>query len=178
MKNINYSPRFAGSKRRDVVAMLAIAAWSMITPALAQDDLLEVLRDKAILTEQEYSSLKASGATAGDALLGVLKAKGVLTDDEYRKLAATKPAAKDKKDVVARFKDGVVFENDEKDFSLSLNGRIHADYRHFDGANFDSRDVDTFVAGPGLASMRPFIGTTKWRSRVTSRRAQSSIPHT
>lgn len=155
--------RQAGRKRpmAKIHATLLAAALLAAFPAWANDKLLDILRGKAILTEDEYRGLKAAGASKqaasnqdGESLLGVLKAKGILTEQEY---LALKPAEKtdkpgktdkpdkaekpDKKELAVVFKDGVTFQDESRDFSFALTGRIQADARSFDSP---SVSADTF----------------------------------
>lgn len=153
--------RQAAHTKAKIHATLLAAALLAAFPVRADDNLLDILRGKAILTEDEYRSLKAAGASnqvaskqAEEGLLGVLKAKGILTELEY---LALKPADKidkpgnagkpdkvgktDKKELAVVFKDGVVFQDESKDFSFVLTGRIHADARTFDSPSAGTFEV-------------------------------------
>ncbi|MGH8672038.1 MAG: OprO/OprP family phosphate-selective porin [Burkholderiales bacterium] len=89
-----------------------------------------------------------AGATTADELLKVLRDKGVLTQDEYEVLAEERDLEKSneqaaRKDTLqAKFKDGVVFESDDKSTSISVNGRIQLDYRDFTSP--ENSTADTF----------------------------------
>lgn len=125
-------------------ATLLAAALLAAFPAWADDKLLEILRGKAILTEEEYRGLKAAGASkpVGEGLLDVLKAKGILTEQEYLALKPADSAGKpDRKELAAVFKDGVAFEDESKDFRFALTGRIQADARTFDSPSADTFEV-------------------------------------
>ncbi|NOT67885.1 MAG: hypothetical protein HOP04_06100 [Methylophilaceae bacterium] len=76
-------------------------------------------------------------ADTTDDIVNALMAKGVLTEEEGALLmkgrTGEKEAAEAKKKtaVTAKYKDGIVFESGDGDFSATLNGRVHADYRYF-----------------------------------------------
>lgn len=163
--------RQAGQKRpmAKIHATLLAAALLAAFPVRADDRLLDILRGKAILTEDEYRGLKAAGASTQvaskqveEGLLGVLKAKGILTEQEYLALKppdnadkpdkagkpdeAGKPDKADKpdrKELAVVFKDGVTFQDESRDFSFALTGRIQADARSFDRAS-PNTNTDTF----------------------------------
>lgn len=77
-------------------------------------------------------------ADSTDDIINALIGKGVLTEEEGALLqkgrAGEKEAAEKKKagEVKASFKDGLKFESGDKETSIKLIGRIHADYRNFD----------------------------------------------
>lgn len=77
-------------------------------------------------------------ADTTDDILQALIAKGVLTEEEgaliSRGRTGEKEAAEEKKKsaVTAKYKDGIVFESGDGNFSTAINGRVHADYRTFD----------------------------------------------
>lgn len=149
------APKMTNDKRQagrkchmpKIHATLLAATLLAAFPVWADDRLLDILRDKAILTEDEYRGLKAASASkqVEDSLLGVLKAKGILTEQEY---LALKPAEKTdktgkpgKKELEVVFKDGVMFQDESRDFSFALTGRIQADARSFDSPSADTFEV-------------------------------------
>ncbi len=77
-------------------------------------------------------------ADSTDDIIQALIGKGVLTEEEGALLmkgrAGEKEAAEEKKkgEVVVSLKDGIKFETADKETSIKLIGRIHADYRNFD----------------------------------------------
>ncbi len=143
------SKREAVRPMAKIQAALLAAALLAALPVWADDTLLEILRGKAILTEDEYRSLKTAGASkrVEEGLLDLLKAKGVLTEREYLALRQTDQAAMPQKketrknEITAVFKDGIVFEDENKDFSLALAGRVQADWRSFDTPSADTFEV-------------------------------------
>lgn len=88
------------------------------------------------------SSLAMADST--DDIINALIGKGVLTEEEgallMRGRAGEKEAAEKKKagEVKASFKDGLVFESGDKETSIKLIGRLHADYRNFDYSETES----------------------------------------
>lgn len=100
-------------------------------------------------------------ADSTDDILNALIAKGVLTEEEGALLVkgrtGEKEAAAKKKEtsVSGKVKDGITWESGDGKNSISVNGRIQLDYRHFDtdnnGANttkgFDVRRAYFGVSG-------------------------------
>lgn len=86
-------------------------------------------------------------ADTTDDLLKALRDKGVLSQDEFDTFNASRDVEKIKKstEIKASFKDGVTFESGDKATQISMNGRIQLDYRNFDHAdgvvNADTFDV-------------------------------------
>jgi phosphate-selective porin OprO and OprP len=79
-------------------------------------------------------------ADTTDDIVNALITKGVLTEEEGALLLNARELEKGTKakTPVAKFKDGVTFENPNGDFSFTPTGRVHLDYRifdHDDGAN-------------------------------------------
>jgi len=77
-----------------VILIAAILAW--LAPARADDkSLLDALRQKGVLTQQEYERLKGAELTPAQraGLIDVLRNKGLLTKDEAAKLESGAPAA-------------------------------------------------------------------------------------
>jgi phosphate-selective porin OprO and OprP len=97
----------------------------------------------------------AAFADSTSDLINALIAKGVLTEEEGALLMKGRTGereaaeAKSKKEIRVVNKDGIKFENEDKSVSVSLGGRIHADYRAFDHDGKDSgtntaNESDTF----------------------------------
>jgi phosphate-selective porin OprO/OprP len=85
-------------------------------------------------------------ADSTDDIINALVGKGVLTEEEgallMRGRTGEKEAADEKKKtaISAKFKDGIVFESGDGNFSMAVNGRVHADYRAFD---YEDKNVVT-----------------------------------
>ena len=92
------------------------------------DDLLNVLKAKGVLSEQEFETLK-SGRDAKKAAPAANDAK-----------AKTDSATKD--EIKTSFKDGFVWESADKRHAIALSGRVQFDYRNFGGP--DALNADTF----------------------------------
>ena len=90
-------------------------------------------------------------ADTTDDIVNALMAKGILTEEEgallMRGRTGEKEAADKKKEtgISAKYKDGVVFESGDGKNSLSVNGRVHADYRSF---NYNEDDNGSNVLSP------------------------------
>ncbi len=92
--------------RATVAAVAGIALFGLAAGAKADstDDLLKKLRDKGVLSEQEY--------------------------DEFNSTRDTEKAKKSS-EIKASFKDGISWESGDKQHKFSVNGRVQADYRTF-----------------------------------------------
>ncbi len=92
-------------------------------------------------------------ADTTDDIVNALIAKGVLTEEEGQLLINSRELEKTARAKVPapKFKDGLVFENEDKSTTFQIGGRIHADYRTFDHGNNEnqttgntSNESDTF----------------------------------
>ncbi len=105
-----------------VVTGALVVGFSMGAKADSTDDIINALIAKGVLTEEE----------------GALLQKG---REQEKEVKSHKPDLK--------FKDGMTIETADGKHSISLNGRLHADYRNFDynssdkGANTPNA-ADTF----------------------------------
>ena len=111
------------SKRRaGMVLSVGLLCAAMQAPVHANEsvsDLIKTLKEKGVLSNEEYSQIK-------DTL------RDVKQSEAEAKRGELKPV----------FKDGISIESASKDFSISLTGRVHADYRNFLGN--DGMVADTF----------------------------------
>jgi len=85
-------------------------------------------------------------ADSTDNLLKKLRDKGVLTDQEYDEFNASRDTEKIQKSqgISASFHDGINFESADKTFLMQINGRIQLDGRYYgknDSQNLDQVDV-------------------------------------
>ncbi len=89
-------------------------------------------------------------ADSYDVLLEKLRTKGVISDSEYQEFQTLreddmKSAGKPGKDEARiKFKDGFTLESADGASSLSIEGRMHADYRSFSEDGPGSSAADTF----------------------------------
>ena len=92
---------------------------------------------KLVVATLASSVLLGFGANAvadsTDDILNALIAKGVLTEEEGALLLKGRDLEKDAKlkKPELKFKDGMTIETADGKHSISLNGRLHADYRNF-----------------------------------------------
>jgi phosphate-selective porin OprO/OprP len=99
-------------------------------------------------------------ADSTDDILQALIAKGVLTEEEGALIAKGRTGEKEAADakkktaVSAKFKDGIVLESGDGNFSMAINGRVHADYRAFD---YDEGKTN---AAPAAATVTNSIANT------------------
>lgn len=105
--------------RAAVAAVTGVALFGLagIAKADSTDDLLKKLRDKGILSEQEF--------------------------DEFNNTRDTEKVKK-LNEIKASFHDGIVFESGDKSFQMAINGRIQLDGRYYgknDSQNLDQMDV-------------------------------------
>ncbi len=98
--------------RATVAAVAGVALFGLAAGAKADstDDLLKKLRDKGVLSEQEY--------------------------DEFNSTRDTEKAKK-YNEIKASFKDGIVWESGDKQHSMQVSGRVQFDYRGF---NYDENN--------------------------------------
>jgi phosphate-selective porin OprO and OprP len=120
--------------------MVRVAALSLCAAsAQAQDmpELLQLLKDKGVLTQEEYDRVMNRQKVKRDSDREEIKFRASEAAKEEIK-AATKD------DVKGGFRDGFTFESADKRHTLSLRGRAELDYRLFtgeDGANADTFDL-------------------------------------
>lgn len=130
-----------------------LASWLLATVVLCTANvasgetptLVDILRQKAILSEEEYRSLRQAPAGEG-ALVELLKAKGILNAAEYEQLkSAHRSEAVPPVRATALPVDAVVYQDPATGFKIKLSGRIHADSRSYDVPT-TARTTDTFEA--------------------------------
>ena len=82
-------------------------------------------------------------ADSTDDILNALIAKGVLTEEEGALLVKGRELEKESKTKKPEliFKDGMTIATPDGKHSISLGGRIHADYRNFDHGNNEDRTI-------------------------------------
>ena len=92
-------------------------------------------------------------ADSTDDILNALIAKGVLTEEEGALLVKGRELEKDAKlkKPDLKFKDGMTIETADGKHSISLNGRLHADYRNFSNYNSSDKGSATNTNTPGVA---------------------------
>ena len=98
-------------------------------------ELLEVLKNKGVITQEEFDRITTRQK---------IQHQSDLEDSRVRASEAAKAEIKTtgKDEVKGTFRDGITFESADKNHSLSVRGRAELDYRHFGGA--DALNANTF----------------------------------
>jgi phosphate-selective porin OprO and OprP len=139
------------------IVAAALLSAAAVTPAHAEDSLLDVLRQKKVLTPQEYERLK--GTTLSPAqrsgLIDMLRDKGILTPAEVNKLAtaasppaALPPAAMQPASAPAMpqlgYDEGFFIRTPDGHFRLKFNGRVSSNFAFFEPGTTqtDTQTVD------------------------------------
>jgi phosphate-selective porin OprO/OprP len=150
-----------------VAAALSFAGAAHAQQSPIFDELLEKLKDKGVLTQEEYDTLKA----ARDEEIAQQR-----TERRQRALREAQAAEKEEKakadapsTLTGRFKNGFTWESGDKANSITLSGRIQADFRTFE----DDIAANTFDV------RRAYLGVqgklfNDWTFDVTADLAQSS----
>lgn len=165
-------PNAAQPKRLILAASIAAICGATSMPAMADmESLLDKLRAKGVLTEEEYQEMRTD--VRSERREAALKK----AQDEEK---AAKKAETAGSDLSGRFRDGFTWESGDKENSISLNGRIHADYRQFDvnsgsGTTANAQDANTFDV------RRAYIGVSgriagDWTFEAVADVAQTSAP--
>lgn len=99
-------------------------------------------------------------ADSTDDIINALIAKGVLTEDEGALLQKGREQEKEAKShkPELKFKDGMTIETADGKHSISLNGRLHADYRNFTGYSESNKGANTAGVADGFDIRRARIG--------------------
>jgi phosphate-selective porin OprO and OprP len=111
--------------------------------------MMRIFKLRSITTALAGAYLLGFGAHAfadsTDDLINALIAKGVLSEEEGALMVKGRELEKDAKmkKPDLKFKDGMTIETADGKHSISLNGRLHADYRNF---NYNESDKGTNTA--------------------------------
>ena len=156
---------------------LVAALLGASQPARAQseifDDLLEKLRDKGVLSQDEYNALKQARDEER------LEQRAERRKEAMKEAQAVEKEEKAKEEekttLKGRFRDGFTFESGDKQHSISVTGRVQADYRSFSEDSTNANSANTFDV------RRAYIGVTgkfynDWTFDVTADVAQTSAP--
>lgn len=106
-------------KKIIVAAIAAVLAFPTVAVATSADDLVNIMIKKGMLTREE-----------GDQLMK-LSAMDKEAEAQKQKVEAQKQS----NEVITSFKDGISWESADKEFKMSINGRVQADYRQFIAPN-------------------------------------------
>ncbi len=133
----------------------AVADEEAATPAPKRDKttrLLEKLRDKGIISEEEFNEVIGEAGEDKAAARAERRRKAMLEAQEESKAEARK------EQFAGRYNNGINFQSGDGRNAFSIGGRIHADYRNFP----DSTSADTFDV------RRAYIGMQgKWNEYLT-----------
>jgi phosphate-selective porin OprO/OprP len=159
----------ARTKRLVLAASIAAAFGAFAAPALSADmeTILEKMHEKGLLTDEEYQEMRTQ------------------TREERRKEALEKATVEEKEakakeaepnTLKGKFSDGFTLESGDKQHSISISGRVHADYRSFSEDSTNSNSADTFDI------RRAYFGVSgklynDWTYEVTSDVANSSLEY-
>lgn len=148
------------SMNKQIRAVTSVAALlaglGAVTPAFAgmnMEGLLEKLRDKGVLTEEEYQEMRQ-------------EAREARRSEALEKAEAKNAKEEGKKNLVAR--EGFKFTDSNKDWEIGLTGRINLDYRFNDefgeaAARVNDRDTASIADGFELRRARLGFAGYVWR---------------
>ena len=97
------------------------------TPIL--DQLLDKLKERGVLTEEEYQALKAERDEERVQSRAERRQRALREAQAVEKEEKAKEESKST--LVGRFKEGFTLESGDKQHGISISGRVHADYRSF-----------------------------------------------
>ena len=121
----NPRPAPAPAKRLALAASIAALFCGFSAPAFSADTetLLDKLREKGVLTEEEYQEMRTEARTERRT-----RALKEASEEEKRGKKAESAAS----ELTGKFKDGFLFESGDGRHAFSVNGRIQGDYRAFE----------------------------------------------
>jgi phosphate-selective porin OprO/OprP len=123
-----------------VVLLVAVRAAS----ARGADSLVDVLRQKGVLTPEEHARLRSAEVPEAQraALVDLLRAKGILTGEEAAMLGAERKEAPAQGGVPAAakppgapqvgYEDGLFVRSEDGRFGLKLGGRVASNFSFFE----------------------------------------------
>ncbi|HWA13233.1 MAG TPA: porin [Burkholderiales bacterium] len=122
--------------RRCLIAAAIALAFGASAPAQADmETLLDTLRQKGVLSEEEYQEMR----------------KDVRAERRAQALEKANQAEKDAKraesaptELTGRFKDGFSWSTGDGQNAIAVTGRVHADYRTFSNDSTNANAADTF----------------------------------
>src|SRR4026207_1954644 len=124
-------------KRLILAATIAALVCGFNAPAFSAgtEALIEKLREKGVLSEEEYQEMRTEAHAER-------RAQALKEANEEEK--KTKKAESAASELTGRFRDGFTWESGDKENSISLSGRVHADYRTFSEDSTNANSADTF----------------------------------
>ncbi len=127
-KLIDDAPAAASVLKRSLLTASIVALFGVAAApahALTAEDLLDKLNEKGVVSEQEYQEMRATARE----------------ERQKRKMKEAKDEAAAPTKLTGIFRDGFRLESGDKQHSIGIIGRVHADYRGFSP---DDRSADTF----------------------------------
>jgi phosphate-selective porin OprO/OprP len=113
------------------VALLAVFAGEAGAQSTgAFDDLLEKLKSKGVLSQDEYQALKAARDEEIQELRAERRRQALRAAQEAEK--QEKAGEESKSTLTGKFRDGFTWETADKKNSITVSGRVQLDYRAFD----------------------------------------------
>jgi phosphate-selective porin OprO/OprP len=159
-------------KRLILAASVTAICAGLAAPAQADmETLLDKLRAKGVLSEEEYQEMRTEARSER-------REKALKEAQESEKVA--KKAEGSASELSGKFNNGFSWESGDKENAISLNGRVHADYRQFDnnsgaGNTPNAQNANTFDV------RRAYIGVSgkvanDWTFEVVADVAQTAAP--
>ncbi len=159
----------AGTRRLTIAAAVTAVFTAFAVPAMSADmeTILEKMHEKGLLTDEEYQEMRS-------------EAREERRKEALKAAQAEEKGAKEKEaeptTLKGRFSDGFTLESGDKQHSISIAGRIHADYRSFSEDSTNANSADTFD------TRRAYFGVSgklysDWTFEVTSDVANSSLEY-
>ncbi len=160
-------------RRLILAAAIACLFATAVTPAFADTEtLLDKLHEKGVLSDEEYQEMRTEARAEK-------RAQALKQATESEK--AAKKAESAPSELTGRSKDGFTWESGDKENSISLIGRVQADYRHF---NVDSGTVavPNGNTADGFDIRRAYLGVTgklanDWTYELTTDLAADTIEY-
>jgi phosphate-selective porin OprO/OprP len=168
-KSKNAGPAPGLLKRFRLAASVAALFGGLSASAYSADTetLIEKLHEKGVLSDEEHQEMRTEARAER-------RAQALKEANETEK--AAKKAESAPSELTGRFKDGFSWESGDKQHSISLSGRVHADYRSFDIDSTNANTADTFDI------RRAYLGVSgklynDWTFEVTSDVANSTLEY-
>lgn len=138
--------------------------------AVDMETLIDKMHEKGLLKEDEYQEMRNETRTG--------RRKRALEEAQIEEKANK---AREENQLTGRFRDGFVFESADKQHSIAISGRVHADYRRF------SEDSGSTAAANANSAntfdiRRAYLGVTgklyqDWTFEVTSDLAADTLEY-
>lgn len=142
---------------------LTCVGYACPAKAVTAEQLLEVLRKKGLINDEEYEILSGK-KTAETPDTSAAPTPAIAVEKEKLPSANAVPL-KPRDEIAAKFKDGITWESADKSTMIGVRGRIETDYRQYLGD--DALGADTFdVRRAYLAVEGKFYDDIDFRVRM------------